>query len=295
MTSTERGIIAMIAANACFIANDALMKLAMQLVPVGESIFIRGLATGLLFWAIFTVSAQKFELAPLLNQKIALRSLAEIIASVGYLIALANMPIGDLAGLLQLVPLLLMAGAALFLGETIGWRRWTAAAVGLLGAVLIVRPSGNTISAAHAVAAICIAGIVARDLLTRGLSAKISSLSISATSAAGLTLAGLGLGLTESWHTPSLPALAYSVAASAFLIGANTWLVVAMRAGDIGTVGPFRYTALIWALLAGYFIWGEIPTLWSWLGMALLVFAGVYSLRRSAKVRASQIPEPATK
>ena len=288
MTSNERGILAMIAANACFIANDALMKLAMEIIPVGESIFIRGVATGFLFLLIFTFTSNTFKIAPLLNWRIGARSLAEIVASAGYLIALTGMPIGDLAGLLQLVPLLLMAGAAIFLTEQIGWRRWTAAAVGLAGALLIVRPTGNSVTAYHAVALVCILGICARDLITRGLPAELSSLAISATSAAGLALAGLCFGVVETWKMPDAAALAYTVGSSFFLVGANTWLVVAMRSGEMGTVGPFRYTSLIWAVLAGYLIWGEVPKFWSWIGMALLVAAGIYSLRRSAKLRHQQ-------
>ena len=291
MTPNTRGVLAMIAANACFIANDALMKLAMELMPVGEAIFIRGIATGVLFVLVFALTRHQFSPRLLATPQVGARTLAEMVASTGYLIALTGMPIGDLSGLLQLVPLLLMAGAALFLRETIGWRRWTAAALGMIGALLIVRPTAGTISWAHAVAAVSIAAIVARDLITRGMPAHLSSLAISATSAFGLTLAGLGMGLFETWIIPNQTATIYALASSIFLIGANTWLVVAMRSGDIGTVGPFRYTALIWAILAGFMIWGEIPTLWSWIGMALLVIAGVYSLKRSAKLRLS--PEDA--
>lgn len=279
MTDNTRGILAMIAANACFIANDALMKLVMQRIPLGQSIFLRGIVTGLIFLAIFRFTSAAIDMKALIDRRVGYRVLAEIVASGGYLFALIGMPIGDLAGLLQLVPLAIMAGAAIFLGEKIGWRRWTAAAVGLIGALLIVRP-GINVSSYQVMAIICMAAIVVRDLITRRLPANLSSLAISATSATGLALSGLALGLTETWALPDPTTTAYLAVAAVFLVGANTWLVTAMRTGEIGVVGPFRYTALFWAILAGYMIWGEIPQLWSWIGMVILVAAGTYSLHR---------------
>lgn len=292
MTPTTRGILAMMAANACFIANDALMKLAMERIPLGESIFLRGLVTGAIFFAIFRFTSAAFDPAILRHRGVLYRLLAEIAASACYLFALIGMPIADLSGALQLVPLAIMAGAAVFLGETIGWRRWTAAAIGLVGAMMIVRP-GLNLSIYQAMALICIVGIVIRDLITRRLPASLSSIAISATSAAGLAVFGLMLAPMESWSWPDRTTTIYLVIAALFLVGANTWLVTAMRNGEIGVVGPFRYTALFWAVLAGFTIWDEVPSLWSWTGMALLVCAGIYSLRRQQfrKLAAATHPE----
>lgn len=293
MSPTTRGILAMIAANACFIANDALMKLVMERLPLGQSIFFRGVVTGAIFLAIFRFTSAVFDPAILKDRRVIYRVLAEIVASAGYLFALIGMPIADLAGVLQLVPLAIMAGAAVFLGETIGWRRWTAAVVGLVGALMIVRP-GLDLSVYQVMAIICIIGIVVRDLITRRLPSSLSSIAISATSAAGLAAFGLALGITETWAWPDRTTTAYLVVAAIFLVGANTWLVTAMRNGEIGVVGPFRYTSLIWAILAGFAIWGEIPTFWSWIGMVILVGAGIYSLRRQQLRKSSPLNEPAS-
>jgi drug/metabolite transporter (DMT)-like permease len=69
------------------------------------------------------------------------------------------------------------------------------------------------------------------------------------------------------------------------LVGGNYWIVVAMRNGDIAAVAPFRYSASLWAIAAGLLVWGEVPDLWTWTGIAVVTGAGIYTILRESRLR----------
>jgi drug/metabolite transporter (DMT)-like permease len=150
------------------------------------------------------------------------------------------------------------------------------------------------LNAYTALAILSVATIVIRDLVTRALPGNVPGLAVAASSAAAIALGGLALSQVEPWLWPAAGDIARLAAAAAFLTGALHGLVVAMRLGDIGAVGPFRYVAIVFAVALGYAVWGEWPDAWSWLGMTTIVGAGLLGAserspvaRASAEVRSS--------
>jgi drug/metabolite transporter (DMT)-like permease len=196
-----------------------------------------------------------------------------------------HMPIADATALLQFAPLAITAGAALFLGARVGWRRWLATLVGLIGVLIIVRPGGAGFNAYSLLALSAIGFVAIRDLVTRGIRADVPTMVVAATSAAAVTMGALLLALVETWVWPSLTALALLLTASIGLVGGNYWIVVAMRHGDIAAVAPFRYSAALWAIATGLVVWGEMPDLWTWVGTAIVTGAGVYAILRESRLR----------
>jgi drug/metabolite transporter (DMT)-like permease len=295
MTDTRRAILAMIAANGCFVANDALMKLAAAEMPVSEAVFIRGVFTCAAFAAIFVWRGERWrDWARILSTRGSLRAAAEVVASIAFLYALVGLPIADLTGILQVVPVLIAIGAARWFAAPIGPRQWLATALGLAGALAIIKPGVIPLNAYTALAILSVATIVIRDLVTRALPGNVPGLAVAASSAAAIALGGLALSQVEPWLWPAAGDIARLAAAAAFLTGALHGLVVAMRLGDIGAVGPFRYVAIVFAVALGYAVWGEWPDAWSWLGMATIVGAGLLGAserspvaRASAEVRSS--------
>jgi drug/metabolite transporter (DMT)-like permease len=288
MTPNLAGILAMMASQLCFVVNDATMKWVSQDVPMGQSIFLRGIVAAVLIGAVISLNGDIVHVRRLASVRGGARTLLDMLGSLCYLYAVMRVPIADLVGMMQVVPLAITAGAALLLGEAVGWRRWLATIVGFIGALLIVQPSGSgTLSAGLALALLSLLATVGRDLLTRGLPAGIPTLAISFTGAVGVGMAGLSGLLFETWHVPPPAALGLIVFAALFLIAANTWQIYAMRTGEIAVVGPFRYSVLIWAVLAGWWLWGELPHGWSWIGMAILAAAGIYTFLREQHLRAA--------
>lgn len=279
-----RGILAMLAAMGSLIVNDCFVKVAAAELPTGEAIFLRGAFTTLLGAGVIaaTIGLRSLRLAG--APRMPLRAGAEVFATILYLSALTRMPIADATAILQFTPLAITAGAALFLGAPVGWRRWLATVVGLVGVLIIVRPGGSGFNPYSSFALAAIAFVVARDLITRRVGAEVPTMVVAATSAAAVTAASLGLALFETWIWPSPLAVLMLFCAGFGLLGGNYWIVVAMRSGDIATVAPFRYSIILWAVLAGFAVWGEMPDLASWVGIAIVTGAGLYTLVREHRL-----------
>lgn len=279
-----RGILAMLAAMGSLIVNDCFIKMAAQDLPTGEAIFVRGVFATLLCVGAVAATDGLGALRLAATRWVPARAGADVIATILYLSALMHMPIADATALLQFTPLAITAGAALFLGARVGWRRWLATVVGLVGVLIIVRPGGAGFNSYALLALSAIAFVAARDLLTRRVGAHVPSIVIAAASAAAVTTGSLGLALVETWVWPSPYAMLLLVLAGVGLVGGNYWIVVAMRTGEIAVVAPFRYSIILWAVAAGLAVWGEVPDLPTGIGIAIVTGAGVYTILRENRL-----------
>ncbi len=277
------GIVAMAAGNALLVVNDTFVKLAAGALPMSEVIFLRALAATALLLLAARIALPKGAPWPRLSRPLIVRGLFEVGASFAYLYALQLIPIGDLAGLQQIIPLAILAGAALVFGERIGWQGWAAALVGLAGAMLIVQPgagsAGASIGALGAtLAALAVVFQVIRDLLTRALPSDLPPAFVAGTSQAGMIIGGVCLAPFDAWSIPGAAPLLQILSAAVLLAVANNWLVTAMRSGRIAVVGPFRYAGLLAALASGWLVWGEFPDTLSLVGSAIITASGLASL-----------------
>jgi len=280
-----RGILAMLAAMALFILNDMMIKLAGAQLPLGQLIFLRGLmASGLvLAWAGLSGALANWR--RLAQGAVLWRTVGEIGATLLYLSALMLMPIGNITAILQVVPLAATAASALFLAEAVGWRRWSAATVGFLGTMLIVRPGMEGFNWASLLALSAVGFIVLRDLSTRWITREVPSLAVTAVAAVAVTVAGAGLGLSEDWIAVSAHDLALLAGAAVCLVGGYMTVIMAMRSGEVSAVAPFRYSIILWALIIGYAVWGEVPRAATLVGIAIVAAAGIYTFERETRLR----------
>lgn len=274
----------MLAAMAAFVANDAMMKQAATELPTGQVIFLRGVIMVPALAALLIVTAAPGTLRALGRPAILARSAAEVGAALLYLTALFHMPIADCTAILQFTPLALTAGAALFLGAHVGWRRWLATLVGLIGVLIIIRPGANAFNPYAALALASVAFIAARDLITRTLGAEVPTLVIAFTSTAAVAASSIGLMPFETWRWPSAAAQFALGGASIAMLGAQYWIIFAMRTGDVAVVAPFRYSIILWAVLAGFLIWQEVPDAATWVGIAIVTTAGLYTFVREHRL-----------
>jgi drug/metabolite transporter (DMT)-like permease len=279
-----RGIAAMLAAMAAFVANDALMKIASATLPIGQVIFIRGVMMAPILGAVLVVTLPRGKARVLVHPGVVLRSMAEIGAASLYLSALFHMPIADCTAILQFTPLAITAGAALFLGMPVGWRRWLATLVGLIGVLIIIRPGATAFNPYALLALLSVVFITARDLTTRTLGADVPATVIAFASAIAVATAGLALMPFESWQWPGTDATLALVGASVMLLGAQYWIIYGMRTGNIAVVAPFRYSIILWAILAGFLVWHEVPDTMTWLGIAIVTAAGLYTFLREYRL-----------
>lgn len=281
-----RGILAISAANLLFLINDTLIKLASPVMPLGEILFFRGLfATALLVPIVIAADVLKY--APLLwNASLFWRTLSEVFAAILFILALFNIPIANINAILQVVPLMVTACAALFLGEKVGWRRWAAILVGFFGVMVVIRPGLEGFDAWSLVALGSMLFITIRDLTTRTMPRGIPVLLVALVTAIAVALTGpiYGLVADETWAAPTWNSLLLVGGAAVFLIGGYMLAVDFMRHGDIAVVAPFRYIVILWAIIVGYLVWGEVPDEAMIIGTALIIASGIYTIQRERRI-----------
>ena len=279
-----KGAIYMMLSMAGFVLNDTLMKSLSDDLPMFQAIFIRGVFATMLIGALaWHRRALWYRPSRAAAGIISLRVVGEIGATICFITALFNMPIANATAIIQVSPLAVTLGAAVFLGETVGWRRYGAILVGFLGVMLIVRPGseGFTVYSVYALTAVVF--FVLRDLITRRLPADTPSLFVTVISSISvMTMAGLLSALGE-WQAVTLGQLAVLALAAVFVLVGYLFGVMTMRIGDIGFISPFRYTILIWAILLGIVVFGDIPDGPTLLGSAIVVLTGLYAFHRERR------------
>ena len=269
-----------------FVLNDGLMKAVFDSMSIYQAIFLRGLITVPL---IVLLAWHKGELivsiAPRNRLLLTLRVTAEVGATVGFLTALKHMPLANVTAILQVLPLTVTMAAALFLGEKVGWRRWLAIAIGLAGVMIIIRPGMEGFSVYSIWALVAVGCVTIREIATRKLSANLPSLPVALATA--IAISGLGAVMQPAVEWAPVSASAWSLigGASLAIIGGYLFSVMTIRIGDIGFVAPFRYTAMVWALILGLLMFGEIPDMPMMTGTVIIILTGLYSLHREWSVR----------
>ncbi|MDR7220401.1 DMT family transporter [Aminobacter aminovorans] len=285
LSSNVRGATFMVVAMAAFTFNDTLSKLAAQTINPGQLMLVRGLfATtliSLLAWQQGALKGYRNYWHPM----VFLRLVGEVGGTVCFLAALPHLPLANISAVLQALPLAVTMGAALFLGEAVGWRRWLAIATGFGGVLIIVRPGFEGFNAFSLLALLSVAFCAVRDLATRKIPGHIPSLFVSTTTTIIITITGALTIVPFGGWVPMTPNLvAFLAGAAVLVLFGYQFVIMAMREGEISFIAPFRYTALIWALSLSVFVFGDIPDLAMIAGAAVIVASGLYSLYRERVV-----------
>ena len=264
-----------------YVLNDAVMKLLFADIDFFQAIFLRGLVSlpPLLVLALMTKTLlQKYSAK---NQRfMIIRILAEIGTTVTFLTALKHMPLANVTAILQSLPLAITMAAAIFLGEPVGWRRWSAICLGFTGVLIIIRPGLAGFNSYSLLALAAVLLLTVREISTRQLDNKIPTVTVALSTTLGITAFAALMLIGNEWAEVNFVSWSLIIAAAAAVTVATLLSVVAMRTGDIGFVSPFRYTSLIGAIGLGILLFGEWPDGITLLGAVIIAFAGIYSLYR---------------
>ena len=264
-----------------YVLNDAVMKLLFADIDFFQAIFLRGLVSlpPILILALMTKTLlQKYSAK---NQRLMIiRILAEIGTTVTFLTALKHMPLANVTAILQSLPLAITMAAAIFLGEPVGWRRWSAICVGFTGVLIIIRPGLAGFNSYSLLALAAVILLTVREISTRQLDNKVPTVTVALSTTLGITAFAALMLIGTEWAQINFVSWSLIIAAAAAVTVATLLSVVAMRTGDIGFVSPFRYTSLIGAIGLGILLFGDWPDGITLLGAAIIAFAGIYSLYR---------------
>ncbi|MDA5094292.1 DMT family transporter [Aliiroseovarius sp. KMU-50] len=294
-----RGIILVTFSMAAFALEDAFIKSSSSGLPVSEVLVFLG-SGGAIAFAVITYLTRG-SLAPLVHHDMrspmmVWRAIAEGVSAMFFITALSLVPISTVAAVFQATPLAITAGAALFLGETVGWRRWTAIGVGFIGVLLIIRPGADNFDMAALFPIAAVFGIALRDLITRQIDPSIPSTSVSFYGFFSLIPAGLlMIPVTDPFVIPQGTQWGILLGAMVFGVAGYYAIVLAMRIAETSIIMPFRYSRLIFSIILGMIIFGERPDALTYLGAFIIISSGIYMFLREARAnnRSARLPDAA--
>ncbi|NOD34107.1 MULTISPECIES: DMT family transporter [unclassified Ruegeria] len=280
------GILLLIGSMAAFALEDMFIKVLSVSVPTGQIMVFLGVVCTLVFAAL-SVASRKRVFDPMAWKLLPLaRAATEGIGAVTFVTALSLIDLSTVAAVFQVLPLAVTMGAAMFLGEHVGWRRWSAIGVGFIGVLMIIRPGFQGFQPESLFVILSVLAIAARDLITRKLDARVASTVVAMQAFIAVALAGVllmaisGASFVPLQDGQSLP---YLGAVGSGVIG-YYGIVTAMRVGEASALMPFRYTRLVFSIVAGMLVFGERPDALTLAGATLIIGSGLYTFVRERRL-----------
>ena len=276
----------MIIGMGCLTLADLLIKIASQTLPLGQVMIVFGVGSMTVFWGLMSINGESFRLSPFTNPAVVLRNLGDLLAINGMCLALVFVPISTIGAVIQTVPLMVTAAAALFLGERVGTRRWLAIAIGFLGTLFIVQPGAATFDITTTFVLIAALGMALRDITTKLVRENFSTLLLSFYTSVLFIISGSALLIISGGA--SVPDIGMIVLLAAMVASGSLGFLFttgAVRLGDVSVVIPFRYTRLLFSVAAGILILGEQVNAIMLFGSALTILSGLYIWRREIVIQ----------
>ncbi|MEM7505884.1 MAG: DMT family transporter [Pseudomonadota bacterium] len=278
LAPTTRGMLAILLAMFLFVCMDATAKALMQRLPVAEVIWARFASQTLLMVLIFLPSLRERLRTRHLGLQIS-RSAMLFCATCFFFTSLNFMELAETVAIFEIAPLLITVLGAIVLREHVGPRRWAAVIVGLIGALIIIRPGLDVFQLASLLpmaAAFCFASY---QIATRYLGADEPIwTTMLYTTGVGTLLASLALPFV--WQTPSLGDLGMMTIFGVFGMTGHFCLVYALSQAPASVLAPFNYAGFVWAALMGFVVFAEVPDAITLLGASIIIGAGVYVWHR---------------
>lgn len=283
-----RGALFMTLAMAGFAIEDSFIKVLATVLPTWQIVLILGVGGSLMFGVLTVARGERLWSAQMLSAPVILRNIGELLGVLGMVTALAKSDLSSVSAILQALPLMVTMGAALFLNEPVGWRRWGAVGIGFAGVLLIVRPGLDGFDGNALYAVIAVVGLAIRDVATRKITKDLSSGQLSYLAFLVAVPASIILSAATGSPWVALSGWAWGYAGATIALGgfAYVTLIQATRIGDISFVTPFRYTRIVFALIAGFLVFGERPDTLMLIGTAIIIGSGLYTFARE-RLRAS--------
>jgi S-adenosylmethionine uptake transporter len=272
----------MVITTACFVAGDTCIKLIGTSLPLGQVICLIGLVSSLFILMVCGQQGILKHLPLIFTRSVLLRSLFDAMGSFMFVSALMHMPLANISSVMQSVPLVVVAVGVIFLGEKAGLSRIVAVIAGFLGVLLIVKPMPQTITIYEFLAVGAVIVVALRDLVTKRIPAHVPLLVIALANAIFISSSGFVVGLAQGFKTVEPWQWSLLLGAGLFVTLSYFFIVATVRLGELSATAPFRYSEVVFAIIAGILVFGDYPDAISYLGMALVIGAGLFAAHREA-------------
>ncbi|MEL0090253.1 MAG: DMT family transporter [Rhodospirillales bacterium] len=277
------GIILMIFALFVLASMDAVAKHLTETLAAPQILAVR-------FWIFLTFSsliASRRGLRQAAHSKNPrlqiVRTLVLVVEMTMFLVAFSFLPLAEVHAIAAVSPLIVMALAAIFLGERIGPRRWTAVAVGFLGVMLIIRPGAGVFDPISLLALAGAFGWATYQVLLRAV-ARIDQPDTTTLYTAGIGVICFTIAAPFFWKSPSLETWGWLAAVGILGSVGHFLLPAAFKFAPASTLQPFAYTMPVWAVFLGWAVFNHIPDFWTLAGGSIVICSGLFALWRERKV-----------
>ena len=286
MTQNFRGALLMMICMGAFVLNDAFVRLAGNSLPLAQILFLRGLLTTFILLVVAIYSgAFKIVIAKADRWRIFFRSIAEALTAYFFLTAVMNMPFANVTAILQILPMTVTLAAAFVFKEKVGVVRISLILIGFFGVILIINPTADGFNIYAIYALIAVFLITLRDLITRKLSSKVPTLLPTVSASFGVLLFSVFLLINTPFQPLNTQNILFIFLAAFFIIFGYYTAVLVMRSGEISFISPFRYSAILFALILGLVFFDEKPDITAFLGIVVVMLAGIVLMMRNSAVQ----------
>ncbi|MCV2864656.1 DMT family transporter [Albidovulum sediminicola] len=292
--SNLRGIALVLYSMTVFSVEDALIKSLTETLPIGQVLLMVGVSGMLVFMIAAGDGGRAAMVHAATVPSVLLRTFSEGIGAVSFVTALSLLPLSTVAAVFQATPLAVTAGAALFMGERVGWRRWLAVLAGFIGVLMIIRPGAEGFRVEALLVVVTVVFIALRDLVTRRIPSHVPSIAVSCYGFLAVAIAGAVLILLGD--RPVMPGVEVLWKIVLMVICSTTGyyaIVAAMRLAEASALMPFRYARLVLSLAIGMVVFAEHPDALTLAGAAVIVGAAFYTYLRERAVSVALTRRPA--
>jgi drug/metabolite transporter (DMT)-like permease len=264
-----------------FSFGDAMGKFIVATYSVGQLLLLRGGAALIVLSPSIWRHRAEFMLPerPWLQL---LRTALSTLEVAAFFLATVYLPLADVVTYYLACPIFVTALSAMVLRERVGWRRWTAVLIGFCGVLIALRPSTQTMSWPAVIALGGSLSFAVLMLITRSLRATpdivLASSQFAGTFLLGALLSPLG------WVTPGIGSLGLFAAAGCISVAALLCVNRSLKLAPASVVVPYQYSMIIWAVTFGFAVFGDVPSLATILGAAIIIGAGIYIFLREREL-----------
>ena len=277
-SKNQLGFLYMFLSVCAFSVMDLIVKWSDN-YPLGQVIFFRGFFGLVLYYFVIPKERLKdfyFTKRPMLHFS---RCFFGLMALLSIFTALRNLPLATVVSISFAAPIFTTIFSIFFLSEKVGYFRWLAVFVGFVGIIIISEPGLSSLNVYYIFPVIFVLGMSYVAISIRQLSSTEPVWLISLYFSAAITLAGL-FTIPYGWLMPNLIDLILLSLIGIFGGVANLWLSQSYKFSEVSLVTPLKYLALVFAIIYGYFIWDEIPTIKTLVGATLVITSSVIIFRR---------------
>jgi drug/metabolite transporter (DMT)-like permease len=268
-----------------FSFGDALGKFLVATYSVGQLLWLRACAALLVLLPM--IWRQRGEFRRLERPWLQLlRTALSTIEVAAFFLATVYLPLADVVTYYLACPIFVTALSAIVLRERVGWRRWSAVLIGFAGVLIALRPSGQTISWPALIALCGSLSFAVLMLITRSLRAT-PDIVLASTQFAGTFVLG-ALMSPFGWVTPGLASLGLFAAAGCISVSALLCVNRSLKLAPASVVVPYQYSMIVWAVMFGYVVFGDVPSAATILGAAIIIGAGLYIFLRERELGRSE-------